>query len=175
MLILKKHHWKPLFTTLFIQWSISLLFYLCLWTASAFSGSVYFLRTSLTTVSSETLWYIKLKRWLTHKLKVNATLAVIISIKLVMTDNEVTVIISGHEMMTTEFLSCRQSKSSMAVRPPITMNSLSVVLLWYTCQLMCIMHVTHLQIENVNLMLKGQFHIHYSQIQVKCSVTISNK
>lgn len=63
-LLIWKSNWKPLFTTLFIQWSISLLFYLCLWTASAFSGSMYFLRTSLTTVSSETLWYIKLKRWL---------------------------------------------------------------------------------------------------------------
>lgn len=63
-LLIWKSNWKPLFTTLFIQWSIALLFYLCLWTASAFSGSMYFLRTSLTTVSSETLWYIKLKRWL---------------------------------------------------------------------------------------------------------------
>lgn len=63
-LLIWKSNWKPLFTTLFIQWSISLLFYLCLWTASAFSGSMYFLRTSLTTVSSETLWYIKLKRWI---------------------------------------------------------------------------------------------------------------
>ena len=63
-LLIWKSNWKPLFTTLFIQWSIPLLFYLCLWTASAFSGSMYFLRTSLTTVSSETLWYIKLKRWI---------------------------------------------------------------------------------------------------------------
>lgn len=90
-----------------------------------------------------------------------------------MTDNVVTVIVSGHEMVT--ILKLLPVKIIYGCQTTNNHEQGLVLLLWYTGQLTCIMRVTHLQIENVNLMLKGQFHIHYSQIQAKCSVTISNE
>ena len=75
-----------------------------------------------------------------------------------MTDNEVTVIISGHKMVTILKLSpvkiiygCQTTNNHEQY------NCCTII--WYTCQLTCIMGVTHLQIEKVNLMLiiKGNY------------------